>query len=75
MRLNRADSRGMDNYDASELLSGTFDFIDAPLGSRKAFANAAACGLSVTELRPRDKKACDEILTLLRHLFDIRMTS
>ena len=73
--LNRADPRGMDNQDAGELLSGTFDFINASLGSRKAFANAATCGLSVTELRPRDNKACDEIMTLFRHLFDIKVTS
>jgi chromosome partitioning protein len=70
--LNRADPRGHDNLDAAGVLQETpaLAFIDTPLGSRKAFSNAAAQGLAVTELRPPDPKANEEMLTLFRHLFD-----
>ena len=75
--LNRADPRGQDNTEAAELLreSDVLTFIEAPLGARKAFANAAARGLAVTELKPADQKACDEIMTLLRYLYDINSIS
>ena len=75
--LNRADPRGQDNLDAAEVLQETsaLTFIDTPLGSRKAFSNAAAKGLAVTELRPADPKASDEIVTLFRYLFDITVAS
>lgn len=74
--LNRADPRGQDNLEAAEVLQETpaLTFIDTPLGSRKAFSNAAAKGLAVTELRPPDSKASDEIMTLFRHLLDITST-
>jgi chromosome partitioning protein len=50
--LNRADARGQDNSEAVDVLKETdsLAFIDTPLGSRKAFSNAAAHGLAVTEL-------------------------
>lgn len=56
-------SRGADNLDASELLTetGAFTFLDAALGNRKAFANAAAVGMGVTEVKPKDKKAIREL--------------
>ena len=47
-------------------------FLDAPLGTRKAFGNAAAQGLAVTELRPQDPKAVEEMATLFQYVFDIR---
>ena len=66
--LNRSDPRGSDNLGASELLSEScaFTFLDAPLGNRKAFANAAAMGMGVTEVKPRDKKAIRELDSLFR---------
>ena len=66
--LNRSDPRGRDNLGASELLgeSGAFTFLDAGLGNRKAFANAAAVGMGVTEFKPRDKKAIRELDTLFQ---------
>ncbi len=72
--LNRADPRGMDNEDAVDVLSDSeaLTLIDTPLVSRKAYSHASAVGLSVTELRPRDRKACDEIMMLFRHVFDIK---
>ena len=67
--LNRADARGSDNDDAAEALkdNGTLHFVDAPLGNRKAYSNAAAQGLGVLELRPEDAKASSEF----RHLYDL----
>ena len=75
--LNRADPRGQDNDDAAEALKETTElrFLDTPLGARKAFSNAAAHGLAVTELKPQDPKATEEFMMLYRHLFDINMTS
>ena len=66
--LNRADPRGSDNDDAAEALKETpaLTFLDAPLGNRKAYANAATQGMGVLELQPEDKKASTEF----RLLFD-----
>ena len=75
--LNRADARGQDNDEATSFLreSQALGFIDTPIGSRKAFSNAAAQGLAVTELRPPDQKAVDEMLILYRYVFDINLKS
>ena len=64
--LNRADPRGSDNEEAAEVLrdSSTVQFLDTPLGNRKAFSNAAAQGMSVLELQPEDRKANAEFQTL-----------
>ena len=66
--LNRSDPRSSDNLGASELLgeSGAFTFVDAGLGNRKAFANAAAVGMGVTEFKPRDRKAIRELDALFQ---------
>jgi len=71
--LNRADPRGTDNDDTGEVLrdSEELQFLDMTLGARKAFSNAAAQGLAVTELRPADPKAVDEIAALCGYVFDI----
>ena len=70
--INRADSTGRDNKEAAEIIRDTaeLEFIDCPLGSRKAFSNAAAKGLAVVEHKPQDPKAMKEIETLYRYLFD-----
>ncbi|MDQ3750715.1 MAG: AAA family ATPase [Acidobacteriota bacterium] len=74
MFLNRADPRGQDNYETEEVLKETdaLSYLDAPLGARKAFSNAAAAGLGVSELKPQDPKAVAEIFKLHRYIFDIR---
>jgi len=72
--LNRADPRGQDNEDTAQLLkeqADTLVFSGLALGYRKAFSNAAAQGLSVTELRPGDAKATEEIVMLYRYVFGI----
>ena len=75
--INRADPSGRDNEEAANLLMDTegLQFLDAPIGSRKAFGNAAARGLAVTELRPVDPKAVGEMQTLFRYLFDTSSVS
>src|SRR5262249_54255306 len=75
--LNRADSRGQDNDEAMTVLkdSPALSFIDMPLGTRKAFSNAAAAGLAVTELKPPDPKATEEMMMLYRYIFDIKNIS
>lgn len=66
--LNRADVtvRSIDNKEAGDALSQMegLEFIDQHLGNRKAFANAASKGLSVTELSPQDLKATYELNSL-----------
>ena len=71
--INRADSQGKDNVEAAAIAKETqgLEYIDAPLGNRKAFRSAAAQGLAVTEVRPADPKAIAEIKRLLKHLFNI----
>ena len=71
--LNRADARGHDNSAAADLLKDTsaLTFSGLTIGTRKAFGNAAAMGLAVTELKPEDRKASDEIMALYRYVFDI----
>jgi chromosome partitioning protein len=75
--INRADPSGRDNAEAAEVIRETeaLAFIDTPLGARKAFSNAAAQGLAVTELKPQDPKAMEEMLILFRYVFDIREMS
>lgn len=72
--LNRIDARGADNKEAEGILKENpiIKFMDAPIGTRKAFGNAAAQGLSVTELKPQDDKASAEIMILYKYIFDIR---
>ena len=73
--LNRADPRGQDNEESVEMLKEApgLEFIQTPLGTRKAFSNAAAQGLSVVELKPQDSKASEELLTLYQRVFNVNL--
>lgn len=70
--INRADPRGQDNREAEDILkdAASIDFIDCPLGSRKAFGNATSAGAGVIELKPQDEKATEEIECLYKYIFD-----
>jgi chromosome partitioning protein len=70
--INRADAQGMDNWDAAEIIQEGNGLVYLPviIGQRKAFANAAAEGLCVLELKNQDKKATKEIQLLCAALFD-----
>jgi chromosome partitioning protein len=69
--LNRADPRGSDNDEAAAIASEItqLTYLDASWGNRKAFRNAAAQGLAVTEVKPKDGKALTEAMTLYQYLF------
>jgi chromosome partitioning protein len=70
--LNFADPQGTDNAAAAEALSGNqaLTYLDAPIGRRKAFPNAASLGRGVGELKPQDPKASAEIAALVRAAFE-----
>jgi chromosome partitioning protein len=72
--INRADSRGTDNSDAAEVLreSSTLSLLDATLGQRKIFGNAAAAGLAVCEMKGGDPKANEEIKRLYQLIFELK---
>lgn len=71
--LNCADPGEVstDNAEAAAAVAEVpqFEYLNAPIRRRKAFANAAGQGLSVLELKPADKKASDELNELIRVLF------
>lgn len=69
--LNRADPRGADNAEAAAIAQEIpqLTYLDASWGNRKAFRNATAVGLAVTELKPQDAKAIAEVLKLYQYLF------
>jgi chromosome partitioning protein len=75
--INRADPRGQDNDDAAEVFRETesLSFIETPLGARKAFSKAAAAGLAVTEIKPQDPKATEEMMILYSYIFDTKDVS
>jgi len=64
--INKADARGTYKEDTADLLreSQFVHFIDTPIGNRISFANAAASGLGVIEIKPTDEKAVSEITEL-----------
>lgn len=71
--LNCADpgEASIDNAEAAEAVADfpQLELLQTPLRRRKSFANAAGQGLSVLELKPADKKACEELNALLRMVF------
>ncbi len=79
--INQADpaGQGSENTDAIDKLKRreVLQYVDAPIGRRKAFSHASSQGLGVDELkRPyRDQKAIEEITTLFRYCFDIQPIS
>lgn len=73
--LNKADTRGADNNEATEVLreNEELNFVDYPIINRKAFATAASKGLSVFEMTPADDKAINEVDALFQHITGIKM--
>ncbi len=69
--LSCADAQGNDNREAAQAMDGNDNFIllDAMVGRRKAFPNAASQGLSVLEMPNPDPKACNELKFLADRLF------
>lgn len=71
--LNCADPGEVssDNADAAAAVAQVpqFEYLATPIRRRKSFANAAGQGLSVLEIKPADKKASEELNSLLSILF------
>ncbi len=70
--VNRADPQGRDNDESREIATDlkTITVLKEQLGNRKVFRSAASQGLAVTEFRPRDPKAVDEITRLYNYIFN-----
>jgi chromosome partitioning protein len=68
--LNKADTRGQDNGEATEVLreNAELNYVDFSVVNRKAFATAASKGLSVFEALPHDEKAVAELEALFHHI-------
>ena len=62
VNLSLAAFAFLNNAEAAAAIADTsgLDFLDSPLGSRRAFGNAAAAGLAVTEMAGSGK-AGDEM--------------
>ena len=75
--INRADPRGSDNEEAADVLreNQVFRFLPVALGTRKAYGNAAAEGLAVTEAKNPDPKALEEVTNLYGYVFDTNAVS
>ncbi|MFZ6765308.1 AAA family ATPase [Pseudoroseomonas sp. WGS1072] len=61
--LNAADAQGPDNADAQKALAEVpgIEALASVLVRRKAYPNAAAQGRAVSEMKPRDPKAIEEL--------------
>jgi chromosome partitioning protein len=71
--LNCADpgESSSDNAEAAAAVADVpqFKYLNTPIRRRKIFANAAGQGLSVLEINPKDKKASEELISLVNALF------
>jgi cellulose biosynthesis protein BcsQ len=75
--INKAFSSGSDNDDAAAILQEHPDYwqyLDTPIGNRKAFSSAFGKGYSITEHAPKDAKATNEMMALYLHIFDAEKT-
>jgi chromosome partitioning protein len=68
--INQKD-KSADCRDAEEYLknSEVFNFLETPLTGRIAYSKAGGNGKAVSEMRPRDKRACAEIDALAAEVF------
>lgn len=67
--LAMADSRGHDNNDAAGATPEGIEYLAAPVGRRKAIADAAGRGRGILEEASRDPKATAEIRRLVAAVF------
>lgn len=75
--INKAYPSGPDNREAAEMLlehPEYWQFLDTPIGNRKAFPKAFGEGYAVTEFQPKDGKAIAEITALYSHIFSAAST-
>lgn len=69
--INQADARGSDNEEVMEILKecNEIQCLEHSIGHRKAFGNAATDGLSVVEMKDKDRKAVEEIRNLYEYVY------
>lgn len=69
--INQGDYKGSDNDEAIEVLKECPDLKCIPyyIGRRKAFANAAAEGMGVVELKKQDKQANEELRRVCNYIY------
>ncbi len=70
--INKAFPSGSDNIEAASMLQEHLDhweYLETPVGNRKAFSTAFGKGLAVTEITPHDRKAAAEMKALFDHTF------
>lgn len=75
--INKAFSSGSDNADAAAMLQEQPDYwqyLETPIGNRKAFSSAFGKGHAITEYTPKDTKALHEMMALYLHLFNAEKT-
>jgi len=71
--INKAFSSGSDNVDAAAMLQEHPDYwqyLETPIGNRKAFSSAFGKGYAITEYTPKDTKATHEMMALYSHIFN-----
>lgn len=70
--VNRADAQGEDNREALRIIDEAegIKSINSAIGQRKAFSNAAAAGLGVSEMKVIDKKALEELRLVYSAVFN-----
>lgn len=75
--LNLADAQGGDNEGAAEAVAAYPQLELAPfrMNRRKAIAHASGAGMHISEYRPRDPLACEEVERMENFLLDIALQS
>lgn len=68
--FNRMDNTAESRDACSILESKPFKMMKSSLSDRMAFAKSVGNGKSVLEMKPRDKKACEEIENLADEIFN-----
>jgi chromosome partitioning protein len=73
--INQADSRGEDNESSFQIIEECQEIkcLKNMIGTRKAFRNAASQGLGVSEIKPQDKKASKEIISLYQEIYGLHI--
>lgn len=71
--LNKVDYNEKDNKEARVYIeeSGHIKVLQHHLHDRKAFANASASGLAVTEYKPKNEKAIAEVVALFDEILSL----
>lgn len=70
--LNAADATGQDNSAAKDAMGAAdgISTVPAVIVRRKAFRNAAAQGSGVLDMTPKDPKAIEELLAVMKEVFN-----